>query len=188
MENFELFRLEWPVHKDGYTIKGKTKQILPVGKDVVMYNPLEHSGLFHDFAAVPQTEAGILEFANKYGLLRDTTNYVEQWVMWNKLMNAFIKSIHSKNHNKQALENVEKLMQVWPRFDPDTLNIQFWPDSLLAAMFLQLGLAVSGDKTFRQCVWCGSTFEITPSVARSNRLFCSNACKQADYRHRKKGK
>ena len=189
METFELFKCEWPVHQDGYLIKGKTRQILPVSSDAVIYNPLDHSGLFYDFAKIQQTEAGVLEFANKYGLLRTAgPNYMEQWITHIKVMNALIDSMKSDKHSKQALNTIETQMQVVPKFDPGTLNIHFWPVSLLAAMYLQFALAVRGNKTYKQCAWCGTTFEITPRIARSNRVFCSNACKQAEYRHRNKRK
>jgi hypothetical protein len=59
------------------------------------------------------------------------------------------------------------------------------PDSLLGALWLQFGAAVAQAKQFRQCETCGKWFEVSPQVARTNRVFCSTACRSRAYRNRK---
>src|SRR5262249_14267756 len=59
--------------------------------------------------------------------------------------------------------------------------------NLLAAMWLQLGLAVVGGKRFLACKFCRRLFEIStdPTGFRNHREFCSGTCKTKDYRRRK---
>jgi hypothetical protein len=65
------------------------------------------------------------------------------------------------------------------------LSLRKWPVSLLGALWLQLAEAVSGNKEFRSCPTCGKWFELSPDVARTNRLFCSDKCRTRAYRGRK---
>jgi hypothetical protein len=58
------------------------------------------------------------------------------------------------------------------------------PRTFLAALWLQFAQAVAEDKDYRQCGECGSWFEVSPEVARTNRRFCSNACRSRLYRQR----
>jgi hypothetical protein len=64
------------------------------------------------------------------------------------------------------------------------LQLEFEPSNLLSAMWLQFALAITGNKTHRQCFACQTWFELSPEVTRSDRLFCSNACRTRAYRQR----
>jgi len=57
------------------------------------------------------------------------------------------------------------------------MSLSLSPSTLLDAMWLQLALAISGDKDFRACKHCGKWFELSPETARTNRIFCSNSCR-----------
>lgn len=66
------------------------------------------------------------------------------------------------------------------------------PDSLLAAMWLQLALAIDGKKTYRRCDMCGGWMEVQSETtgsgakaARKNQKYCSESCKVKACRHRK---
>lgn len=67
-------------------------------------------------------------------------------------------------------------------------RLTFAPLTLLAAMWLQLTLAVVGDKRFLACKFCQRVFEISTDVNgfRRHREFCSDSCKTLDYRRRKR--
>ena len=67
-------------------------------------------------------------------------------------------------------------------------RLQFAPLSLLAAMWLQLASAVTGDKRFVACKFCHRLFEISTDASgfRSHREFCSGSCKTLDYRKRQR--
>ena len=62
------------------------------------------------------------------------------------------------------------------------------PETLLAALWLQLALAVAADKKFVPCRQCGRLLELStaPTGFRSHREFCSVVCKTQDYRKRKR--
>ena len=64
------------------------------------------------------------------------------------------------------------------RFDTHTLQ------TLKGALWLQLAEAVTGDKTYRRCPTCSKWIEFSSEGARADRLFCSNACRNAAYRVR----
>ena len=55
-------------------------------------------------------------------------------------------------------------------------------------MWLQLALALTGDKRFVACKYCRRLFEISTDQtgSRSDRAFCTIACKTKDYRRRKR--
>jgi hypothetical protein len=65
---------------------------------------------------------------------------------------------------------------------PDKLDVL--PRSLLGALWLQLALAIGGNKEYRRCRECGRPFELTPSLNRTSRLTCSAACRNRSYRSR----
>jgi endogenous inhibitor of DNA gyrase (YacG/DUF329 family) len=203
MGNYELFRFKWPVSTGGYEIEtarvtsglldvdtGKTVEyIYPIGEETIEYEPLrEYTGLFHDFAGTERTKPGILEFANQYGLLVNGPMEVKTWKRHIEIMGRTIEAWHSGASIKKIVDLINTAMFVDPRIDPSTYEVHFWPRDLLSAMWIQFGLAVGGKRQYRKCAWCGSTFEISPRIARTNRIFCSNACKQADYRERAKRK
>jgi hypothetical protein len=66
-----------------------------------------------------------------------------------------------------------------------TMALRLSPTNLLQAIWVQFGLAVSGRKNHRRCSVCKDWFELSPEVARTNRLFCSVACRNRAYRGRK---
>jgi hypothetical protein len=57
--------------------------------------------------------------------------------------------------------------------------------TLLAALWLQLALAINGNKDYRRCPVDGRWWEETPDIGRTNRVYCSAACKQKAWRARR---
>jgi hypothetical protein len=59
------------------------------------------------------------------------------------------------------------------------------PKTLLGCLWLQLSGAIDGDRHYRRCQnpMCERWFELSPS-SRSDTLYCSAACKQAEHRRR----
>ncbi len=64
------------------------------------------------------------------------------------------------------------------------LKLYMRPDNLLSALWLQFAQAVTGNKEYRQCRQCGAWYEILPGTTRSDRAYCSNACRSKAYRSR----
>lgn len=52
-------------------------------------------------------------------------------------------------------------------------------------VWLQFAAAYLGEKQYRECATCGSPFEISPDVHRTNRKFCSDTCRVKHYQRRK---
>ena len=71
-----------------------------------------------------------------------------------------------------------------PDLDAVGMTFTFVPDGLLSALWLQFALGIEKGLTYRACKVCNSWFELSPAIARTNRLFCSNACKFKDYREK----
>lgn len=68
-----------------------------------------------------------------------------------------------------------------PRMDE-----HYIPDSLLSALWLQFVQAVGGNKRYTKCQapGCGRWIELAPGSNRSDKLYCSDACRMRAYRHR----
>jgi hypothetical protein len=64
------------------------------------------------------------------------------------------------------------------------LKLQLMPRNLAGAAWLQLASAVERNVQFRQCAECGTWFEVSPGVGRTNKLFHSAACRTRAYRRR----
>jgi len=69
----------------------------------------------------------------------------------------------------------------------DDLSAVLAPKDLLGALWLQLAMAVSEKTPFRRCPapGCGKWFVVKPDRARSDKLFCSGACRARWFRDRK---
>lgn len=70
---------------------------------------------------------------------------------------------------------------LWNR-DFSGLDMYVVPRGLLDALWLQFALAVEGGKRYRQCDACRLWFEVSPARARTNRKYCSDACKSRYWR------
>ena len=46
-------------------------------------------------------------------------------------------------------------------------------------------MAVAESKEYRGCETCGGFFELDPSINRTSRLYCDDACRVKAYRDRK---
>jgi hypothetical protein len=68
------------------------------------------------------------------------------------------------------------------------MTLHFVPRDILGGLWLQFAQAFTGDKQYERCRTCGEWFEVSKDAARTNRRFCSNACRQTSYRERKKAK
>ena len=71
-----------------------------------------------------------------------------------------------------------------------TLTRVLTPKNLLGAAWIQFEQAIGGEKKFRTCdgPGCGKWFELSPGVARADKIFCSDLCRVRAYQDRKKKK
>jgi hypothetical protein len=71
------------------------------------------------------------------------------------------------------------------RRKPSGYTMQMVPSNLLAALWLQLGQAITENKRLRSCSACGKWFELAPEHNRKSRYYCTEACRSRAYRDRK---
>lgn len=64
------------------------------------------------------------------------------------------------------------------------LQMSYKMDSLIGAMWMQLALAVVGNRTFQSCPICGKWWDATD--ARSHKAVCSNRCRAKQSYERRK--
>jgi len=100
------------------------------------------------------------------------------------------KSFLCRKHLEQILNG-----QLRHRFSINTqINypakslINFIPNSLVGAIWLQLAQAVAELKDFQHCLECNNWIEISSERKRKDVKYCSNACRVKAYRKRKKDK
>jgi hypothetical protein len=71
--------------------------------------------------------------------------------------------------------------------DPQTTQprVCIRPTHLLDALWIQLALAIDGSESLRTCVECKKWFTIKAGEGRSDKEYCSDACRMRAYRKRK---
>jgi hypothetical protein len=84
------------------------------------------------------------------------------------------------NHRLRGRISVRLLWQ--PQTGKRTLYVV--PTALIGGLWLQFAQAVEQDLHYRRCSICGTWFEIAPGSGRSDKQFCSNACRTRAYRQR----
>jgi len=98
---------------------------------------------------------------------------------------------HPDADHVSALEELgilvsRNIANVRPVFGEDSLEgrlkLHLIPTNLLEAMWLQLGQAIEFNKKFRKCRQCETWFSISHREARSDKQFCTEACKAKGYR------
>jgi hypothetical protein len=72
--------------------------------------------------------------------------------------------------------------------DDRGLRIALLPHSLAGAVWAQFMLAAASTGNFRTCDVCQTWFSIQADGSRSDRIYCSDACRMRAYRSRKGGR
>jgi hypothetical protein len=85
--------------------------------------------------------------------------------------------------NKHMRDHVSPRL-LWDK-DLAHSELHIVPHNLLGALWLQFAEAVNGDKKYRRCEECGKWFELSPDLNRTNRKYCSGACRSKTYRRKK---
>jgi hypothetical protein len=185
-------------------VEGRHREIRPMDR--------ANATLFRQFAAIDTEKLDeILSFARTFGWLGVTprpcqvlslpdgsTHHAEgePLMLWVTEVAQMKWALYLTEHSDRSAEDEKYLgwlfsshlqhVQGRMSFAGDTATLRIAPLTLLAAMWLQLALALAGNKTFSKCKHCGRGFEISTAQSgfRTNRLFCSESCKTLDYRKR----
>lgn len=208
----------WRVATNGYRWNSETAQDddpkLAVNSEWSYreYQPLEEfSGLFRTFADTPLTRAGVLSFAQQYGLLgwwqridgADAIDCLdmESFAFWCEQVQRMQRCVSTWDAaqkdmgTEQATEEMRATVtnnligRVRVAFTRNRsvggFVLEILPINLIGGLWLQLAETIAGRKKHRACKACGRWFEISPQMYRKSRVYCSEACKSQGYRERK---
>jgi len=195
-EMSSLYQIIAPLMKSG----GRPARIVPCGRKLVPYRPFDKlDGLYRIFAHLGTTEEGLLEFVNRFGpLTKEGNRECGEEVLFAfshaEAMNDIL-SCPLKERGAYFAPAGDKGL-AWSRidvalaFNPETRKPQFrlTPPTLVNALWLELGQAISSDASIRNCLHCGAWFEAGPGTGRrEDAKFCSDAHRIA-FNSRKRGK
>jgi hypothetical protein len=234
----ELFAFAAEVSAAGYRITKPTLAVVPkrppqssseflnaggglggyiesVGEAITRRYPLDESdNIAREFAAVGATDHDILEFTNRYGVLRDLpkSNTREGFRNYQKFVATVLQRLDAlpgrwETKTAAAKQRAGRLeMARWFNsefqglFDfrlhlPDapgaTGGLRVTPASLLSAIGLLLAYEITGSIEWKTCMQCGKSFPTgSPSnrVRRSDAKTCSDACTRLQMDQRKADK
>jgi hypothetical protein len=169
---------------------------------------------FLEFARIPITPEGVKAFADIYGplLSRKTAqyciddffgHYLPVWgseirkmrkalELWDeaKTTDDFSKLIRllerrsefRYTHDREVGTGMSVLLREQPL---GIARLCIRPTHLRDALWIQLALAIDGNLNLRACIECRSWFTLEAGRGRSDKEYCSNACRMRAYRKRK---
>jgi hypothetical protein len=170
--------------------------IRQIGRSDRPFRPLEISSetpLYLRFANLPASPESFRDFARAWGLLRlkgaGAAENVDDWKAEIRKMRGLVSMLDLTSGNpggiflpassvRLQLEVTKLTAILESRVPGQRPALVIRPESLLAAMQLQLAKFVAGDGSLHACKQCGQWFEAGPGDARrSGAVFCSERCK-----------
>jgi hypothetical protein len=164
---------------------------------------------FLEFAQTPAIEDGIKAFADRYGpLVPDRPEnfrfcwygrHIDKWFRPIRSMHQLVElwNISGRTGDfSKIIRAVQRQSNVgnhgWPvelflKEDPQSASARLCirPSSLREALWTQLILAIDGNVNLNACVQCRKWFTLEAGRGRSDKEYCSNACRMRAYRKRK---
>ena len=199
----DLHNFDWPVDRDGYAIEltqGK-QYVRACGGPSRNYRPLEDApGLWREFVDTCNSVEGVLTFVNAYGLLDPSSS--DELGRQNELVEQILSTAISVRNICAAMDCGETLhaVELFGRWQPrlragirhnEKGRLEFYhrPETLRGAILLQTGEAITGSHRFRrcECPGCSRWFRLGPGAHSSRRRFCTDRCRVAADRFKKKG-
>ncbi len=86
----------------------------------------------------------------------------------------------------QKLDGCGSPRMLWDEADGQML-VRLVPKNLLGAIWLQMAHAIERNGEFRRCAECDRWFEVSREGGRSDKIYCSNACRVKAHRQRLTG-
>jgi hypothetical protein len=209
-----IFEYECQVAVNGYQVINLDASLSPDrprvlearSKQTRRFNLFEFSSsVFLEFAQTPPTEDGIKEFADRYGPIIDNfPEWIEWWVSEIREMHRIVKlwEMSKRKGDYRGLTRAvgKKLIEAgYGEEQPGVIvelllkgdassaspRICIRPRTLLHALWAQLVLAIDGNLNLRACVQCRKWFTLEARRGRSDKVYCSDACRMRAYRERK---
>lgn len=196
-DKVHLLSMIWGVDQSGYQILDSC--VLPTRKRWKAYDPFEdRSGLARKFSKIPVRNGtadgtAVLEFANQYGLLglgrsdgMEPEN-LEEWASEILSVRYIFTQLKKGDQEEAAYAFTGKYVVLPMRLSvhlqgkPNQRVLQMAPSTLCGAIWLMVADEIAKGAQYKSCKapGCLEWFPI-----RSNKKFCSEACKQAAYRER----
>lgn len=167
----------------------KPERIVRRGGSLESYRPLDrYETLYSFYAKNAQSADGLLAFIKKFGPLtesglKDLENGDEiPFLLGHARRMRDLLDLHSRQPRElvrrigsegMALPGIAATLV--PSRRGDGLRLRLTPPSLLFALWLQLGQALTGDATVHRCLQCGTWFEAGPKAGRRrDAKFCSD--------------
>ncbi|HUE72337.1 MAG TPA: hypothetical protein VMP01_15745 [Pirellulaceae bacterium] len=183
--------------------------VLKRSREEFVYDPfLEEPALFRDFAKIEPSPDAILRFADQYGDIGGRLGYFGTSFTladWRKCIAAMRRHIERRDallkelgkrkptsewlkraaaFTNNVLEGVS--VRLFASADEFGVSVKTFCINLWEAMLVQVAASLDERTNYRECDFCGKTFELTPSLNRSDRLFCSDNCRVKAYQRRRK--
>ncbi len=195
------FRLpfgEAPLGRDA----GPRQRIVRRGGQLVPYRPVDEFGfLFKHFVNAAGDAQGLLGFVEKFGPLTPAGLKTEQGDPVAPILeHAAAMREYLGHYHADGRELIERIavqhggitltgtvVKLGLDFEANSPRFQFYPRSLLDALWLQLGQVLANDVAIRQCQYCHEWFEAGPGTRRrTDAKFCSDRHK-ASFHSGKRG-
>ena len=179
----------------------------PLSPEIEYFDLFEDApGMFLEFANSPLSPEGVKAFANRYGTLDGAAiPWTEHWYdeirmirravrAWERAkitgdFNKIIRIVRERSVASTVAESVEKgtWASIFLAKDRKTADARLCicPDEPIDAMWVQLTLAIAGNMNLRRCTECRTWFPISSGENRSDKEYCSDACRMRAYRKRK---
>jgi hypothetical protein len=156
---------------------------------------------FLKFANIPTTFEGVKAFADRFGQLHHSrVSLLDNWYWTIREMRRAVMAWEKAD----AIHEFSGLMRLIKRhgernFHGGGVNVRLKedpltrvprlclrPDDLLDALWVQLFLAIDGSQNLRTCSECRTWFTVQAGRGRSDKEYCSDACRMRAYRKRRK--
>ena len=168
-----------------------------------------NSSAFLEFAQTPLTEDRVKDFADRYGLLsndpdefdhewgrdislwfaniRRMRRHVELW--WKSRVTGDFSRIIRELRRSFTIDLTRTGVPVALLLKQDRLsaspNLCIRPVTFQEALWTQLVLEIDGGRNLYTCLQCRKWFRLEAKRGRSDKKYCSNACRMRAYRKRK---
>jgi hypothetical protein len=198
------FQFDWPVDQQGHSIQKKegdgrfiaTMYSIDVvrrrGGPRTFYRPLEdHPGLWRECADSCTSRDSIVAFADKYGLLTDNDETtVDDFLDLAARLRAIANHLDSSERDKAAIAFAVQPQPFFAagirRDKKGKLVVALNPRTLSGALLFQACEAITGDFKFRKCKQCSRWFRMGTGAGTLRKLFCSNRCRVAWSRRKRR--
>jgi hypothetical protein len=187
-------QFEWEKARNGHEIvrypraEGGGLHVKRRSGPVDLCRSLELPGLYATFAGLDHRPEAVRSFADTYGLLNNAPGFEEPVAVWYRHADAMAEAIELKARADYAgvcglFDKNSPLLRATfflaPREARQPPALMIRPRDLLAAMWLQLALAIAANVGLRYCELCAKPFEFgTGTGRRSSARFCSDNCRK----------